>query len=350
MKDFSSILGDWYLKNRRDLPWRSLSDPYPIWLCEIILQQTRVEQGLPYWNRFLEAFPTIFELAKAEESQILRLWQGLGYYSRARNLHFAAKQIVELHGGKFPADYNSIRNLKGVGDYTAAAVASFAFNLPHAVVDGNVYRFLARYFGIATPIDSSAGKKEFALLAQKLLDRKHPGIHNQAMMEMGATICKPTSPLCTICPFAHSCHALAKNEISTLPVKSKTIKVIKRHFQFVIIHTPKHVLIKRRSGNDIWQGLYDFPLIETTKLISPEEVLNSQLIAELAGKKFHLRRKSSTIKHQLSHQTIYAVFYWLEVDKLTSNGLDGAYIKVLFSELDNYGMPQLIVKYLEQDL
>jgi len=349
MKDFSSILSDWYLKNRRDLPWRSLSDPYPIWLCEIILQQTRVDQGLPYWNRFLEAFPTVIDLAKAEESQILRLWQGLGYYSRARNLHTAAKQILEFHGGIFPSDYVSIRNLKGVGDYTAAAVASFAFNLPYAVVDGNVYRFLSRYFGIRTPIDSSAGKKEFALLANELLDKKQPDTHNQAMMEMGAIICKPSGPLCNVCPFASSCHSLKTNEVLTLPVKTKTVKVVNRYFQFVLIHTQKHVLIKRRGSNDIWQGLYDFPLIESSKTLSVEEVLNSELINDLAGKKFNVRRKSRSIKHQLSHQTIYAVFYWIEVNEFPNTLKMDTFIKVLFSELDNYGMPQLIVKYLEQD-
>ena len=217
------------------------------------------------------------------------------------------------------------------------------------MVDGNVYRFLARYFGISTPIDSSAGKKEFALLAQKLLDKRHPGIHNQAMMEMGSTICKPAVPLCSECPFASSCYSLETNEVTTLPVKTKTAKVTNRYFQFVLIHTKKLVLIKRRGSNDIWQGLYDFPLIETTKLVSVDEVIQSNLVAELAGENFKLRRKSSTIKHQLSHQTIYSVFYWIEVDRFPKSVIESPYLKVAFSEIDNYGMPQLIVKYLKQN-
>ena len=237
---FSNTLIYWYLQNKRALPWRKSKHPYFIWLSEIMLQQTRVVQGLAYYLKFTEEFPTVFDLAKAEESTVLKMWQGLGYYSRARNLHFSAKYIANELNGEFPSTYKEIIKLKGVGDYTASAIASICFNEPTAVVDGNVYRVLSRYFGIATPINSSAGIKEFKALAQSLLNTKQPGTYNQALMDFGAMHCKPQNPLCDTCPFANSCVALEKKLTKELPVKEKKIKITKRYFNFLVIKTDDH--------------------------------------------------------------------------------------------------------------
>lgn len=350
MKDFNGVLRNWYLKNRRELPWRDTSDPYPIWLSEIMLQQTRVEQGLPYWARFTTTFPTVTDLAKAPEEQIMRMWQGLGYYSRARNLHAAAKQIATDFNGKFPANYKDIRNLKGIGDYTAAAIASFSFNLPHAVVDGNVYRFLSRLFGIETPIDSTEGKKIFAELAEKLLDKKEPGLHNQAIMEFGAIQCKPSNPYCGDCPFAQNCIGLKNKQVNVLPVKSKKTKVRDRHFHFIIIQDGTKTIVYKRVLKDIWQGLYQFPLIEieAKKSLQPEEVIS--FAQEVAGNEdLVLIKKSSQIKHLLSHQTLHCYFWWMSANKLNKNKASSGYEVINIKHLDHIGMPQLIVKYLSEN-
>ena len=350
MKDFNGVLRKWYLKNRRELPWRETSDPYLIWLSEIMLQQTRVEQGLPYWVSFTSTFPTISDLAKAPEEQIMRMWQGLGYYSRARNLHAAAKQVATEHNGRFPSNYKNIRTLKGIGDYTAAAIASFSFNLPHAVVDGNVYRFLSRFFGIETPIDSTEGKKIFAELAEKLLDRKEPGLHNQAIMEFGAMQCKPANPYCEACPFAIECIALKNKQVNILPVKSKKTKVRDRHFHFIIIHDGTKTIVSKRVLKDIWQGLYQFPLIETEgkKSLNPETAIS--FAKEVLGNdNLALIKKSSQIKHLLSHQTLHCYFWWMSAENLNKKKALAGYEVININHLDNIGMPQLIVKYLSEN-
>ena len=264
---------NWYLVNKRDLPWRATNNPYFIWLSEIILQQTQVAQGLPYYKAFTSKFPTVFDLANAEESQVLKLWQGLGYYSRARNLHASAKYIVNEFNGVFPDTYNEIIKLKGVGDYTASAIASICFNETTAVVDGNVYRALSRIYGISTPINTGKGFKEFKALAQELIDTKQPATFNQAIMEFGARQCKPKSPDCSICPFNTSCVALQKNKIEQLPVKLKALKVKKKNFNFmVILSADQKTILEKREGKGIWQNLYQFPLIETKQPVNILEI------------------------------------------------------------------------------
>ena len=350
MKDFNGVLRNWYLKNRRELPWRETTDPYRIWLSEIMLQQTRVEQGLPYWVRFTDTFPSVSDLAKAPEEQIMRMWQGLGYYSRARNLHAAAKQIASEFNHEFPSNYKDIRSLKGIGDYTAAAIASFAFNLPHAVVDGNVYRFLSRLYGIETPIDSTEGKKLFADLAEKLLDKKEPGLHNQAIMEFGAMQCKPANPDCIACPFAFDCVALKNKQVNVLPVKSKKTKVRDRHFHFIILHDGSKTVVQKRVSKDIWQGLYQFPLIESQAKKEPNPSQVISFASEISGNTdIQLIKKSTQIKHLLSHQTLHCYFWWMSTKKLSRKKPASTYEVITIDHLDNLGMPQLIVKYLSEN-
>ena len=346
MEDFSKVLIRWYSANGRNLPWRSTKNPYFIWLSEVILQQTRVEQGKPYYELFIKNFPQVTDLANAKQDKVLRLWQGLGYYSRARNLHAAAKQIVESSSGKFPTTFEEIRQLKGVGDYTAAAISSFAYNLAHPVVDGNVYRFLSRYAGIDTPIDSSAGKKEFAALAEELLDKKNPGIHNQAMMEVGAMICKPTNPLCNDCPFVGSCFAFENKAIDKLPVKEKTTKVRNRYFTYLIIRDEKNVLIHQRIEKDIWQGLFEFPLIESKKTLSVNALTKNKFYIALAEENAVIEKVSDEIRHLLSHQKLHATFVHLKVKKISAQSKNATFKVIPLNALKKYAMPQLIVNYL----
>ncbi|MFM7015834.1 MAG: A/G-specific adenine glycosylase [Bacteroidota bacterium] len=344
--NFSQILLKWYEDNHRDLPWRNTRDPYAIWLSEVILQQTRVEQGMPYWYRFLDHFPTVIDLANADEQLVLRLWQGLGYYSRARNLHAAAKMVRDLMGGKFPSKYEQIKSLKGIGDYTAAAIASIAFDLPHAVVDGNVYRFLSRLFGIETPIDSTKGKKEFFELANSLLDKKHPGLFNQATMEFGAVLCKPANPTCNVCPFSLQCKAFQSKSINAFPVKSKKTKTRNRYFDFILLSDEKNILIEQRKEKDIWQGLYQFPLIESASK-NKSAILDSDLKGlALNLNSFELIKASTIVKHVLSHQIIFAKFWWISLKALPKQPSN--YICISTSDLGDFGMPQLIVKYLNE--
>lgn len=345
--NFSAILTNWYLKNKRDLPWRNTSDPYKIWLSEIILQQTRVEQGLPYYLKFTQNYPDVKKLAKANEDEVMKLWQGLGYYSRARNLHFTAKEIATKHKGKFPSNYHEIRALKGVGDYTAAAIASFAYNLPYAVVDGNVMRVLSRYLGINEVIDSSKGKKKLAEAAQELLDVKNPAVYNQAIMEFGATYCVPAKPDCEKCPFNDSCEAFRLKKVNELPYKSKKTKITKRYFHYFILdYKGKTYLHKRKSG-DIWQGLYEFPLHEAKSNLEFDELLKSQLLKDVAKhSKMRLIKTASTKKHILSHQHIFAQFYHIYLNKPFINE---RYIEVSFEALNNYPLPRLIHRYLEEE-
>lgn len=334
----------WYKKHKRDLPWRNTKDPYKIWLSEIILQQTQVIQGLNYYIKFTETFPTVLDLANAPEDKVMRLWQGLGYYSRARNLHTAAKTVKTNYKGKFPNSYESIKTLKGVGDYTAAAISSFAFNLPHAVVDGNVYRVLSRLFNISTPINSTQGKKEFQLLADELLNHKHPGLHNSAMMEFGALWCKPQNPKCEECPLQEQCLAYEKNTVTSLPVKDKKIKIKNRHFHYFIFNYKDDVYIQKRINKDIWQNLYEFYLIETESAIGIEDILKNKNLKKIA-KALEVISITQEKKHILSHQHVYSTFYELKIKQpIKSKSL----IKIKRSEVNNFALPQLINKYLNK--
>jgi len=340
---FSNILVQWYLKNKRDLPWRQTVNPYYIWLSEIILQQTRVDQGMAYYHKFVEQFPTVQMLASADEEEVLKLWQGLGYYSRARNLHFSSKYIVNELQGQFPFTYNDILQLKGVGDYTASAIASFCFNEVTAVVDGNVYRVLARYFGIDTPINTSKGSKEFKLLAQELIDAKIPGTHNQAIMEFGARMCKPQNPDCNSCPLNASCLALKMNKVKELPVKEKKIKIRNRFFNYLVVQTndDKTKIVKRDKG--IWLNLYEFPLVETLKEIDEKQLINDVVFNEL------FQNLDTTVKlfnkdimvHKLSHQHIYTKFWVVKTSSTEKFELN-------WSEIDKYPVSTLVDNFLKQ--
>lgn len=316
---FNSKLYNWFNKNKRELPWRKNRNPYLIWISEIILQQTRVAQGTEYYNRFVQAFPTITDLAAASEDEVLKLWQGLGYYSRARNLHFTAKYIVKNHDGVFPDDYKTILSLKGVGEYTAAAIASIAFEKPVAAVDGNVTRVLSRYFGVEIPIDTTKGKNEIAILAKQLLPMKNFGDHNQAVMEFGALQCVPKSPVCANCPLADSCFAFQNKIVDTLPVKSKKTPQRIRYFYFYYIDSGTKTVLEKRTGNDIWKNLYQFPIMETSQPLSDEDLLTSE-IGFLQGTPYNIKSVSGIKKHVLSHQVIYARLIHVEIDKFKNTG------------------------------
>ena len=339
---FSNTLIYWYLQNNRELPWRKTKNPYFIWLSEIMLQQTRVAQGLSYYLKFTKKFPTVFHLAKADESTVLKMWQGLGYYSRARNLHFSAKQIANELNGEFPYTYKEIIKLKGIGDYTASAIASICFNEPTAVVDGNVYRVLSRYFGIKTAINSSAGIKEFKVLAQTLIDETQPGTFNQAIMDFGALHCKPQNPLCETCPFSDGCIALNKKLTKVLPVKEKKIKVRKRYFNFLVIKTnDDKTILSERKGKGIWQGLYQFPLIESDKNINKDELIASEEFINLLPKKTTISLfNQKEIIHKLSHQHLYTQFWIVETENSSE-------VKIKWSEIEKYPVPILIANFLE---
>ncbi|MEC8603325.1 MAG: A/G-specific adenine glycosylase [Bacteroidota bacterium] len=336
---FEEEITRWYKLNKRDLPWRKTRDPYLIWLSEIILQQTRVNQGLSYYEKFSEKYPTVQDLANEKEEEVLKLWQGLGYYSRARNMHFTAKYIVENLNGKFPSSYDEILKLKGVGEYTAAAVASFSFNEKKAVLDGNVFRLLSRYFGIHLPIDSSAGKKEFKSLANDLILEKEPGTYNQAIMEYGALVCTPKVPSCKSCRLSINCEALSKNEVDILPLKSKKINKRDRFFNFLVITDGESAYLQQRLEKDIWIRLFQFPLLETEQEISSIE--NNSLIDSK-----HYLVNVSDHKHLLSHQTIYAKF-WLFKSEI-SLPQNSKFKIVSISEIHNYAVPKLIENYLNE--
>jgi len=341
-------LFNWYARNSRKLPWRETRNPYYIWLSEVILQQTRVDQGLAYYYKFVETFPTISELANAPLDEVLHCWQGLGYYSRARNLHIAAKQVVDRHGGVFPETYAEIEALKGIGPYTAAAISSIAFNLPHAVVDGNVYRFFARQFGIATPIDSTEGKRVFQELADSLIDQQNPALFNQAVMEFGATVCKPASPVCGDCVVSASCEALKAGTIQQLPVKQGKTAVRKRWFNYlVLIDSMNQTLIRLRSAKDIWEGLYEFPLIETPEELSEDEWLSlPEVSVLLKDKNSTLIRVSPPVKHILSHQILNTRFIHVRVKNLPQETFPAS-IRVSTDQLPQFPFPRLITRFLE---
>jgi A/G-specific adenine glycosylase len=320
---FTTTILEWFKENGRALPWRETRDPYAIWLSEIILQQTRIEQGRPYWERFMKRWPTVEALAHATEDEVLHEWQGLGYYSRARNLHTAAKQVL-VRGG-FPTTIEGIKALKGVGDYTAAAIGSIAFDLPAAVVDGNVYRVLSRHYGITTPINTTEGKKEFTALAQSLLPLAQASAFNQAMMDFGATQCTPSSPNCPSCPLAESCVALREGRIDVLPVKQKTLKVKERQLTYIYIRCNGYTAIHRRPAGDIWQGLYE-----------------SWLTEDVPCGAVLLRQR---VKHVLTHRILYADFWLWETEERPQ--LPDDYFWIKEEEVGNYGVPRLIEILLE---
>lgn len=328
--EFANTIISWFQENGRALPWRETKDPYAIWLSEIILQQTRIAQGWEYWERFMAQYPKVEDLAAASEDEVLRLWQGLGYYSRARNLHAAAKQIVAL--GKFPDTLEDIKALKGVGDYTAAAIGSFAFDIPAAVVDGNVYRVLSRYFGIDTPINSTQGKKEFAALAQSLIPASDAAAYNQGMMDFGAIQCTPQSPKCLLCPLAETCVALREGRVEELPVKLKTLKVQTRRLAYIYIRCNGEIAIHRRGEGDIWQGLW--------------EPYNVSGLPALPTFEAPLVLKAKDVKHVLTHRILLADFYLLETKKRPL--LPDDYIWIKESEISEYGIPRLIEILLEK--
>lgn len=373
--EFANTIISWFRENGRALPWRETRDPYAIWLSEIILQQTRIAQGWEYWERFMAQYPTVEDLAAAHEDEVLKLWQGLGYYSRARNLHTAAKQIVAL--GHFPDTLEGIKQLKGVGDYTAAAIGSFAFDIPAAVVDGNVYRVLARYFGIDTPINSTQGKKEFAALAQSLLPSSKASdslssfslvaAYNQAMMDFGAIQCTPLSPKCLLCPLAETCEAMRTNRVAGLPVKQKTMKVKTRHLSYIYIRCKGKTAIHRRGEGDIWQGLWEpfnasdiaeacaspssaqvsLSSIKFSTSLTKLSSFKKELAADLHLSNVDaLQLLAQDVKHVLTHRILFADFYLLETD--VHPQLPDDYIWIKEEEIEDYGIPRLIELMLEK--
>lgn len=345
---FALTLERWYEENKRQLPWREIDDPYRIWISEIILQQTRVAQGYDYYVRFVRRFPDVEALAAAPEDEVLKYWQGLGYYSRARNLHAAARQIVE--GGGFPQSYAGIRALRGVGDYTAAAIASFAFGMPYAVVDGNVYRVLSRYFGIAMPVDSTQGRKHFAALARELLDESRPALYNQAIMDFGALQCTPKCPRekCLACPLAESCRAFAEGDVERYPFKQHVTRVSVRYFTYIYVRVCGCTCLHRRGEKDIWQGLYEVPLLETETPVEPGQLCRTapfDRLTAMPGARLSLLRQG--IRHQLSHRLLVADFYLLELPEMPATGgtdIPAGWFWVDEKEVGRYAVPRLVAQ------
>jgi len=341
--DFSNSLLLWYLQNKRDLPWRNTANPYSIWLSEIMLQQTRVAQGLPYFMSFTEAFPSIFDLANADEEQVLKLWQGLGYYSRARNMHKTAQIVAFEFDGNFPDNYNDLLKLKGIGEYTAAAIASFAFNEVVPVVDGNVFRVLSRYFDIITDIATSGAKKEYAALAKELIPKDKPALFNQAIMEFGALQCMPKKPNCNICIFNNSCVALQKKKVAELPVKSKKTKVTNRYFNYVIfLDNDENTIITKRTQKGIWQNLYEFPVIETNEDLDFEIIVNKihEKFSKNAITSIEIYNKQQII-HKLSHQKLHINFYKVTISNKITDGIKLNLVR-------NFPFPIVIYNFIEK--
>ena len=333
----AKILTSWYSGNKREMPWRTTKNPYYIWLSEIILQQTQVKQGLPYYQAFINEYPNVFDLAKADEEHVLKLWQGLGYYSRARNLHASAKFIVDELNGEFPNSYNDLLKLKGVGDYTASAIASICFGEAAAVVDGNVYRVLARYYGIYTPINTSKGKREFKELAQEIIDKNNPGDFNQAIMEFGAIQCKPSNPDCSICPLNKNCTAFLKQEVQLLPKKLKASKPTEKHFNYLVyIDNNQETILEKREGKGIWQNLYQFPLIESNKSLTNKEL---EAMIDPNAKDIRLFNEKSIV-HKLSHQHLHTKFWIIITDALPGKGIP-------VKKVQDYPTPILIKNFID---
>lgn len=346
--DFTSKLMKWNARsNNRTMPWKGEKDPYKIWLSEIILQQTRVEQGLAYYERFIKAFPTVQQLAKAPQEKVFKLWEGLGYYTRCKNLIAAANFISKEKKGIFPDDYETILSLKGVGPYTASAIASFAFNLPYAVLDGNVFRVLSRYFGINTPTDTPAGKKLYALLADEMLDKKQPGIYNQAIMDFGATICKPQQPLCRQCPQKNECRAFKLDLVKELPVKEKQIIKKNRWLYYFIVDIKGSVLIRKRTGKDIWENLYEFVLYESNEMLVSDKNTLKPILKKLFGNQvMKIRNISPVFRQQLTHQTIAGQFIEIEASAIPLTITN--YEPVKRKALKKYPFPKFITAWMEQ--
>ena len=331
----------WYAANKRTLPWRCTRDPYKIWLSEIILQQTRVIQGMPYYLKFIAAFPTVYDLARASEERVLKLWQGLGYYSRARNLHATAKTVVEEHSGRFPETYKGLLKLKGVGDYTASAIASICFDAPEPVVDGNVYRVLARYFGVDKPISGSSGIKYFKKLARQVMDADNICDYNQGIMEFGAVQCIPKNPDCPHCPLNDSCVAQQKGQVGELPVKGKATQVKHRYFHYLVFEDMNgNTLLRKRTGKGIWQNLWEFPLLESHREIDREGVIQGlDRFLDTGTVRKILRYNKTPIIHKLSHRHLHTVFWIVKTDAVFQDGIP-------LSELEKYPVPVLIADFL----
>lgn len=344
MNVFSKVIIEWYKENKRELPWRESSDPYLIWISEIILQQTRVVQGYDYFLRFIKRFPDIRSLADADEDEVMKYWQGLGYYSRARNLHAAAKSM----NGVFPRSYPEVLALKGVGEYTAAAICSFAYGMPYAVVDGNVYRVLSRYFGVDIPIDSTEGKKCFSALANEVLDPEHPALYNQGIMDFGAIQCTPQSPDCLFCPLSESCSALSAGKVAQLPVKQHKTKTTNRYFNYIYVRAGAYTFINKRTADDIWKNLFELPLIETSRLLSDEEFMAlPEFRALFTGEEEPVVRPvCREVKHVLSHRVIYANFYEVVIPEESGSFADFRRIKI--DELGQYAVSRLVHSFIER--
>lgn len=344
MSVFSNQLIKWYRLNHRQLPWRETIDPYKIWISEVIMQQTRVAQGLPYYEKFIRKYPTVKKMADSHVDEILQLWQGLGYYSRARNMHFTAQEVIRIYKGKFPSSYDELIKLKGIGEYTAAAISSFSINEKRAAVDGNVYRVISRYFGIEDAMDSTIGKKIFKEKAEEIISNKFPGLHNQAMMEFGATVCLPRNPNCSNCIFSKECVANLIGKTNELPFKSKKTTVSQRFLTYLVFHDTEKIILKKREGKDIWQGLFDFPLVESkAEKISATEKKELELLL----KKFKVQNSKFEpvkVKHILSHRELRIEFRIFELKKV--NSVPG-YQNIPLKKKNFPGVPQVIMKLLE---
>jgi A/G-specific adenine glycosylase len=347
-KSFTQILMDWHRhENDREMPWKGEKIPYRIWLSEIILQQTRVEQGMGYYHRFIEQYPTIQDLANAPDQRVFKSWEGLGYYNRCRNLLHTAREIVEQRKGIFPATYEELLALKGVGPYTAAAISSFAYNLPYAVVDGNVYRVLARYCGIDTPSDSTEGKKIFNDLANQMLDKQEPALYNQAIMDFGATICKPIAPLCSTCPLQNGCTALATGKVNQLPVKEKTLQRRTRYFNYFILEYRQKIWVQQRTSKDIWQQLFEFYLIETEKQIKWNEAIAQNWLKDQLGiDDASISQISPLQVQQLTHQQIKGQFIHIKLKRMPSSLKAGLWQNA--DRISDLAFPKFITYYLQQ--
>lgn len=330
------------------MPWKGIKDPYKIWLSEIILQQTQVKQGLPYYEKFLVNYPTVFDLANAPEAAVMRDWAGLGYYNRARNLHHTAKEVAQRLGGKFPEDFDGLVALKGIGNYTAAAIASFAYNKPHAVVDGNVMRVLSRIFAVEEPVDTTAGKKMINALAQQLIDKNEPGLYNQAIMDFGATVCTPQNPKCPTCPMKKHCLAFKQKRVNELPIVAKKTKLRERHLHYFVIEHDGHILLNQRNGNDIWKGLHDFPMFEAKATATFSNLLKRKNIAEWIGNETIKRLKTEKSKHNLSHQKLFISFHSLHISKRSFNKLSKGYLKVSTKSISDFALPKPVDNYLRK--
>ncbi len=341
---------NWYENNKRDLPWRHTKEPYKIWVSEIILQQTRVNQGLVYYNNFIECFPDIFTLANANIDKIMKLWQGLGYYTRARNMHETAKFVVENLNGNFPDNFNDLIKLKGIGRYTAAAIASIAFNEKIPLIDGNVYRFISRLKGVFTPIGSSKSYSEFFEILKFFFIDNNPGRFNQALMEIGATVCMPSKPLCDICPGLNYCFAFKNEKINLLPVRPIKQPSKNRYLNYFVFYDHKNIFINKRKDNDIWKSLYEFPQVESETDLDINQILqiaSAQL--KLSINKTNIENTSKLYLHKLTHQNIFARFFRIKLDKSNKNYLSRNFIKSDWKVLNEYAIPRLIDKYLKEE-